>query len=462
MPNNRRVALRLAQGLGTAALAGEWSGDEMASRFASALGFRGPRKWIREWTIRIIARFGPDPPRPSLYRLSRFIVGDATFHKVQKRLGDLQEAIWIELPDATASLSLQNLPRPLMAPAAGLRLAADVPSLTTAGELARWLGITPAELDWFADCFGRERQRPAGPLRHYRYWWMSKSCGRKRLLEVPKERLKRIQRRILDEILAAIAPHEAAHAFRAGRSAVSCARPHVGQRVVLRIDLRDFFPSVRSRSVQALFHTLGYPEAVARLLTGLCTNSVPADVLQMAVRSTDARATQTRYEAPHLPQGAPTSPALANLCAYRLDCRLAGLAKRMGINYTRYADDLVFSGDRDFERNLGRFRVFVCAMILDEGFSIRRRKTRVMRSGGRQEITGIVVNQNVNVPRDELDRLKATLHNCVRSGPESQNREHLDRFREHLLGRIAYVEMINAARGERLRTLFNRIDWTGD
>lgn len=415
------------------------------------------------WIARIIARFGADPPRPTLFRLTRFIIHDPAFDKVQQRLGNLQERIWFDSPDTTSSLNLHNLPRPLMAPARGIHLAAEIPALTTPGELARWLGITPVELDWFADCFGRERLRQAGPLRHYRYLWIPKSSGRKRLLEIPKPRLKSFQRRILDEILAAVAPHEAAHAFRAGYSTASCAGPHVGQRVVLRVDLRDFFPSIRSRRVLALFHTLGYPEGVARLLAGLCTNSAPSDVIATESPAGSIGTARTPFEVPHLPQGAPTSPALANLCAFRLDCRLAGLARGTGVNYTRYADDLIFSGDRRFERSLTRFRVLVCAILLEDGFSIRRRKTRMMRSGCRQEVTGIVVNRRLNVPRDEFDRLKAILHNCTLSGgPHSQNREGHERFHEHLRGRIAYVEMIHPARGARLRALFDRIDWSDE
>jgi retron-type reverse transcriptase len=162
---------------------------------------------------------------------------------------------------------------------------------------------------------------------------------------------------------------------------------------------------------------------------------------------------------PHLPQGAPTSPALANLCAYRLDCRLAGLARTTGANYTRYADDLVFSGDHEFERNLARFRVFVCAIVLTEGFEIRNRKTRVMRSGTQQSVTGLLVNRRINVSRAQYNALKATLHNCRRFGPESQNRSGHPRFRAHLQGKIAYVRMIHRERGAKLQRAFDEIVW---
>src|SRR5262249_53215019 len=183
-------------------------------------------------------------------------------------------------------------------------------------------------------------------------------------------------------------------------------------RLVLRLDLRDFFPSVRAARVHALFRRLGYPRAVARLLTGLCTHAVsPA-----AWPSLDRKDWPVRqvYASPHLPQGAPTSPALANLTAWRLDARLTGLAAAAGAVYTRYADDLAFSGDRAFERAARRFQVQVMRTALEEGFEVNARKTRFMRPAVRQQLCGVVLNSRPNVSRDEYDRLKAVLHNCAR------------------------------------------------
>jgi RNA-directed DNA polymerase len=165
------------------------------------------------------------------------------------------------------------------------------------------------------------------------------------------------------------------------------------------------------------------------------------------------------YARPHLPQGAPTSPALANLCAYRVDCRLAGLAKSAGAQYTRYADDLAFSGDEEFERRVERFSTHAAAILHEEGFNVHHRKTRIMRQGVRQHLAGLVANRRVNVIRTDFDRLKATLTNCGRLGPENQNRDGHANFRSHLQGRVAFVESINPAKGKRLRTIFDRIHW---
>jgi hypothetical protein len=344
-----------------------------------------------------------------------------------------------------------------MTPAAGAPASWPVPALATPGALAAWLGLEPGELDWFADCQGREARTPPGPLRHYTYRWLARRSGGVRLLEVPKARLKALQRRLLHDLLDHIPPHDCAHGYRRGRSVISYAAPHAGRAVVLRFDLRDFFPSIRRARIHALFRTAGYPPAVARLLAGLCTNSVPADVWEAAGVRTPAD--RLLYSSGHLPQGAPTSPALANLCAHRLDRRLAGLARSVEARYTRYADDLAFSGSAGLERSTRRFQVLVCRIALEEGFEVHTRKSRFMRRGVRQQLAGVVLNAHPNVRRDEFDRLKAILWNCVRQGPASQNRAGHADFQAHLAGRIAYVTQINPARGRKLRDLFEQICW---
>ncbi len=329
-------------------------------------------------------------------------------------------------------------------------------SVPTPGRLAEWLGLSLSELDWFADC-KRWNESEEECLRHYRLCWLAKSSGSYRLLEVPKPRLKAIQRKLLDGLIAHVPPHDAAHAFRAGRSLVGFTTPHAGQRLVLRLDLRDFFPSVPASRIHALFRRLGYPHAVARLLTGLCTHTVARDEWPALVPA-DA-ALRRRYAVPHLPQGAPTSPALSNLCAWRLDIRLAGLATSAGAVYTRYADDLAFSGGRDFERGARRFQIQVMRIALEEGFEVNARKTRFMRPGVRQQLCGVVLNDRPNIRRDEFDRLKAILHNCIRHGPHTQDRAGMPDFRGHLFGRIAWVEHLNPRRGAKLRVCFDRICW---
>jgi RNA-directed DNA polymerase len=270
----------------------------------------------------------------------------------------------------------------------------------------------------------------------------------------------------VDSILARIPPHDAAHGFRPGRSITTFAAPHVGRAIVLKMDLRDFFISITGARVSAIFFTAGYPEPVARLLSGLCTNTVPSDVLNQvgrpepeSLRPTLAWQDGRPYLRPHLPQGSPTSPALANLAAYRLDARLAALSATAGGVYTRYADDLIFSGDDDFARSVHRFKVQAAAIAIEEGFAIQHRKTRVMRQGVRQSAGGIVINQKINMARDDFDRLKAILCNCVKGGPAEQNRSQVADFRAHRAGRVAHAGRLSPARGEKLKRLFDTVKW---
>lgn len=331
----------------------------------------------------------------------------------------------------------------------------DLPAIETIGDLSQWLGLSLGDLDWFADL------KRLGYLvtssqsaRNYRYRVQAKESGGFRLIEAPKPRLKAVQRRILAGILEKIPPHPAVHGFWKGCSIRTFATPHVGQHVVLKMDLRDFFPSIPRPRIQAIFRTMGYPEAVADLLGGISTNATPRDAWPL--EAVEERAV---YACAHVPQGAPTSPALANLCAYRLDCRLSGLANAAGARYTRYADDLAFSGGEEFERGVARFSTHVAVIAAEEGFDVHHRKTRVMRRGVRQHLAGLVVNERVNVMRADVERLEAILTNCVRHGAASQNREAHPNFPAHLEGRVSFVESIHTEKGKRLRKLLTEVQW---
>ena len=330
-----------------------------------------------------------------------------------------------------------------------------VPKLTTLGELTRWLEVPVEQLDWFTDERRTLDREDSDRLQHYDYHWRQKRSGAWRLIEAPKPRLKALQRRILKEILEPLPTHGAAYGFVVGRSCAEAAAKHAGEDVVLAVDLREFFLSTPLRRVHAVFRCLGYPHAVARALTGLCSTSTPRHV---SAEHFDHEA-RRRHLSRHLPQGAPTSPALANLAAQGLDRRLTGLANRFGARYTRYADDLTFSGDKTFHARANTFLKAVGTIARDEGYALNAVKTRIMPRQTRQTVTGIVVNDHINVARTDFDALKATLTNCLRHGPAAQNRDAHADFRAHLDGRIAWVERLNLRRGEKLRRLFDAIAW---
>ena len=262
-----------------------------------------------------------------------------------------------------------------------------------------------------------------------------KATGGTRRIAAPRAPLRAVQRAILDQILAKVAPHEACHGFVTGRSTVSNARPHVGAAIVVKMDLEDFFPTVHYRRVLGLFQWIGYGEEVAALLAGLTTHRpILADgtVVWPGV----------------LPQGAPTSPALANLVCRRLDARLDGLCRKVNATYTRYADDLTFSFRKSPKQGIGRFLWWVDQVCQQEGFTENTTKRRILRPKSQQRVTGIVVNDGVFIPREARRRFRAILANCRKHGVASQARGR-DDFAAYLQGFAAYVHMVQPDLGAR-------------
>jgi RNA-directed DNA polymerase len=326
--------------------------------------------------------------------------------------------------------------------------------------LAEWLGIPDGGLWRLTRPPAWQRRLHLGE-QHYRFTLLAKRGGGWRLLEVPHPYLMPLQRRLLDDLLDHIPPHEAACGYTRARSVVDHARAHAGQAVVLKFDLQDFFTSVRASRVHALFATLGYVDTVARDLTALCTIATPEAVLRRMHEEGGLSWPQLqRLRDPHLPQGAPTSAALANLCAFRLDLRLDGLARTLGARFTRYADDIVLSGDEHLGRARLRIEALVGRIALEEGFALNHRKTRCLKSGRRQSVCSVVVNRHPNMPRPEFDRLKAVLHRCVIDGPAAHNRDGHPHWRAYLQGRVAWAAQLNPTKAMRLRRLLDQIDWS--
>ncbi len=332
----------------------------------------------------------------------------------------------------------------------------SLPLLRTPADLAAWLEIPLPRLAWLTGRFFENHKPQSAGAAHYHFRWIRKKSGGHRLIESPKPQLKAIQMKILREILDRAEVHPRSFGFVKGRSALQNAAEHVGAYVVLKLDLENFYPSVRYSRVVAIFRTLGFSRAVAIWLARLTTSAIPS-----SIEFPDQNAYGLHpYLARHLPQGAPTSPALANMSAYALDVRLNGLARSFGATYTRYADDLTFSGTHKFAGGLSDFIRLTESVIRAERFRAHNSKRRILRRTSRQTVTGVVVNSHPNIERDQFDRLKAILFNCVRHGPSTQNREAHPNFAAHLEGRLAYFASINPARAAKLGALYARIDWS--
>jgi RNA-directed DNA polymerase len=440
---DRSSRRELGAALAAAFLAGAWTEDALVRRAAEVLEPR-PR-WVRAVVREVLAAYHR-PPADRPRELAAYVVlvlEERDGHGVAPRVRRWR--------DFAAEMGRMHWP---------------VPPIASPGELAERLGVDAGQLAWLADVRGLERRVGDPRLRHYVYAWRPRAGAPPRPIAQPKHRLKTIQRRILREILDRIPAHDAAHGFVRGRSARTHAALHVARGSVMRMDLEDFFASVPAARVYGVFRTAGYPEAVAHTLTALCVTVIPHAEWAALPRPQDPaligrhHRLGRRLATPHLPQGAPTSPALASLAASGLDRRLAAVAPALAARYSRYADDLTFSGDAALPT--GTLRRVVSEIARDEGFRVAPDKTRVRRRGQRQLVCGVVVNERLNVPRREYDRLKAILHDAARNGPEAANRSGVPDLRAHLLGRIAWVGALHPDRGRRLRERFDAIAWEFD
>ena len=202
-------------------------------------------------------------------------------------------------------------------------------------------------------------------------------------------------------------------------------------------------------------YELGYNEPVSKALANLCTHQCRTDVPEIA--KLDLTQIQ-RLKARHLAQGAPTSPALSNAVMFHLDHRLANLAESLDMTYSRYADDLAFSTDK--QRDWHFLEPLVGSICLEEGFTLNYRKSLRRLSHQRQKLTGVIVNKQPNIDRRYYDELKAILTNCIRTGADRQNRNNISHFEQHLLGRILYVDQLNPHKGAKLKHLYEQIDFS--
>lgn len=421
--NRRQLADNLAVSLTLGAWTAETTSDALRRRLPEPMQKYAPGI-SQDMLFELPGAYAPDPKE-----VAKVLVVNNEFRRIYRYCA--RREIW-PAPDLSA---------PVMAPT-GPFADLDLPQLPTLAALANWLFMPVERLTYLADLTNRYEAHGETSVNHYHYLVKPKKSGGTRLIEAPKQQLKAVQRQILRGILKKVPPHEDAFGFVTGRSCLDAAQRHVAEEVVVSFDLRDFFPSISHARVLGLFRCFGYPLGVARYLAGLCTNVTPPRIIARF-----AAADRPQFRHPHLPQGAPSSPALTNLMAFTLDRRLSALASSIGAHYSRYADDLSFSGDQHIAPALLRV---VPRIVVGEGFRLNPAKTRVRPSTARQEVTGIGVNAHLNISRAQYDQLKAVIHAC---GKPADLRLHDPAFRASLIGQLDWVERLNPRRGHKLQTL---------
>jgi len=308
-----------------------------------------------------------------------------------------------------------------------------LPLWHTEQDIATALDLTTKQLQHYSI----HRCRETSP--HYVAFAIPKRRGGHRVIHAPKRRLKAILRKLNAMLVEKLPVSSYAHGFARGRSIATNATSHVGKAVVLKFDLKDCFPSIHFGRVRGLLIAMGYAYPVAATLAVLMTEA-PRQPVEVG---------GTVYHVPTGPrvcvQGAPTSPGLCNAVLARMDRRLAGLARKYGFDYSRYADDLTFSGNdaAAVKPLLG----IVPRIVQEEGFTVNSGKTQVQRRGRRQRVAGVIVNDCAGLSRHERRRLRAAIHN-------QQNNAADTKARQRLGGRLAYLKMLNPSQAEPLIASF--------
>ena len=312
----------------------------------------------------------------------------------------------------------------------------ELPKIDSPTQLAAHLELTMPQLRWLAF------HRDAATHVHYQRFTIAKRDGSQRPIWAPMPILKRTQRWILHHVVEKLLVHGAAHGFLAGRSIATNAAAHADSKIILKMDLRNFFPTITFRRVKGLFRKAGYREQVATLLALICTESPREPVKR------NGKTYLVSLGPRCLPQGAPTSPGITNAICLKLDGRLTGLAKKFGWRYTRYADDLTFSLAEESEgrTHLAALKGCVSKTVSNEGFVVHPDKTRIIRHGSRQRVTGLIVNGTgaPRTPRQTRRNLRAAIHN-LKNGGQLRENETIDT----LLGMAAFIGMTNKPLGQK-------------
>lgn len=320
----------------------------------------------------------------------------------------------------------------------------NLPILNNALDVAQAMNISINELRFLA--YSRE----VSTVSHYIRFKMPKKTGGERHISAPMPRLKHAQYWILDNILKTLTPNDVAHGFVDGRSILSNAKPHIGSRVIINMDLKDFFPSISYKRVKGLFRSFGYSEAVSTILGLICTEADTDEV------ELDGKTYYVEQGERHLPQGSPASPAITNLICRRLDKRLTKASNKLYFKYTRYADDLTFSS-KHTELKIGKLIRQAKFIIKGEDFTINSKKTRIIRKNGRQEVTGIVVNEKPNVSRKKLKQFRALLYQIEKDGLEGKSWGSSNKLLDSIKGYANYVSMVNPDKGEKFKKQISNI-----
>jgi len=274
----------------------------------------------------------------------------------------------------------------------------------------------------------------------YTHFNIKKKTGGERAISAPEGEIRNIQYWIKETILDNLKFPEYVTAYQKKRSIVDNARPHVRKEIIIKFDLVDFFNTITEARVYGLFQILGYHKSVAVDLAKACCVKLNND------RSV-------------LPQGAPTSPGLANLACSLMDLRLSKYASSLNYSYSRYADDLTFSGSKATILKPSTIN----KIVVTQGFILNEKKQSYRQRNSIQQVTGLNVNEGISISKKFRKKIETEIHNCVRFGPYTHlgrvGLAHKINYREWLLGNILYIYSVHPKQGKIMREKFEKISW---
>lgn len=288
----------------------------------------------------------------------------------------------------------------------------DLPDIISFDDIVKLLRLNPKLIYWLSSTSKNK----------YKTYEIPKKSGGVRIINAPVYSLKQVQRWVLLNILYKIKPTQFSYGFnrldKNGSPLYSCANIHKYNLYVLKLDLEKFYPSISRKKVYDLFLSIGYNSQTSSILTNICTHE-------------DA-----------LPQGAVTSPHLANLICRKMDYRLAGYCEKHNISFTRYADDMAFSSDN--RNDLKKAYNVIINIITDEGFKVNKKKTHFMSPKCRKEILGITINDSqIKAPKEMKRKVRAMIHKSIALGRYDCN--------DSIRGYISYVNSIEPGYRDKIK-----------
>lgn len=290
-------------------------------------------------------------------------------------------------------------------------------TLSTLTDLSALLEVPSMELLRFAHQIER----------FYRKKVEAKPSGGQRVYFIPSSDLKKVQRCIHRKLLRRLPVHDSIHSYRRNRDTITNASVHVGNPILLKLDIKDFFPSIRPEKIYEIFLKNGCSSSVSRLLTTLTTFQN------------------------QLPQGPPTSPGIANQVLAPLAKRLYGVCLRHGLALSIYGDDICVSGPK----RAAQVKSLLKRIVESEGFTLNLDKSCVRKAGEKKTVTGISVNEKINIDKDYYRKVRALIHHAATKGYEDLFPDcPPGKARERLRGMIRHVARLNPSRGDQLQKKF--------